>query len=152
MSVDQAYNYKNVDESLSTSGLLSEEQLGMLSQEGYDVVINLLPEDSEYAIAKEQCIVKGQGLEYVYIPVDFSEPTTENYQKFATAIKEHSNKKVMVHCAANYRVSAFYAIYASQYLGWSASQAEDFIASIWNLNEYPQWEDFVTTKLQGANS
>jgi hypothetical protein len=45
----------------------------------------------------------------------------------------------MVHCAANYRVSAFYAIYARRNLGWSDKDANVHITSIWNPAEHDPW-------------
>ena len=148
MAVNEAYNYKNINESVSTSGLLNEDQLGELKAEGYQVVINLLPDDSQYAVANERTIVEGQDLNYIPIPVDFSAPTTENYLEFSTAMIKHSDKKVLAHCAANFRVSAFYAIYAHKNLEWSATQSESFIDSMWKLDEHPQWRVFVTQALQ----
>ena len=147
MSVSQAYNFKSINPLVSTSGLLNEEQLGDLAAEGYEAMINLLPHDSEYAIADETEIVAAQGLEYIYIPVDFSAPTADDLQQFIGSLSGLSGKKVMIHCAANYRVSAFYAIYAHRQLGWSQVQARELIASIWDSSEYPAWSDFIDKQL-----
>lgn len=147
MSVDQAYNFRKVSDNLSTSGLLSPEQLRMLKSEGYDVVVNLLPEDSEYAIEGEAAIVRDQGIVYEYVPVDFSAPTEHDYRAFEKILSGLAGKKVMLHCAANYRVSAFYSIYACLNKGWSVSQAREFMGTVWNLDEYPTWEQFVSKML-----
>ena len=144
MSVDQAYNFRIIDEAVSTSGLLSEEQLSELSASGYEAVINLLPHDSEYAIKNEETIVSEQGVDYLYIPVDFSGPTDHDYSEFVDAMKSCQEKKVLVHCAANYRVSAFYAMYAHENLGWSASQARQHIESIWHPEDNPPWDQFIS--------
>ncbi len=151
MSVDQAFNFKKVSDFISTAGLLSEEQLQQLGNEGYEVVINLLPRESEYAIENEASIIEEQGIQYEYLPVDFSSPNESDYQKFAKKLSAHFGKKLILHCAANYRVSAFYAIYAFFNLGWSESQVYDFIRSIWNLSEYPVWEEFVSDMLSTRN-
>lgn len=151
MSVDDAFNFKKINETVSIAGLLSEEQLGQLGSEGYEVVINLLPHDSEYAIKNEVSIVQGQGIEYEYIPVDFSCPLANDYKEFADKLTAYSTKKIMAHCAANYRVSAFYSIYAFDYHGWSKSEVYDFIATIWDIREHPVWEEFVSNRV-GANN
>lgn len=143
MSVDQAYNFRTIDDAVSTSGLLSEEQLSELRDSGYEAVINLLPHDSEYAIKNEKDIVTGQGVEYLYIPVDFSAPTENDYSEFVNAIKSCQGKKVLIHCAANYRVSAFYSMYAYEHLGWSASQAKEHIESIWRPEDNAPWDQFI---------
>jgi len=48
------------------------------------------------------------------------------------------------HCAANFRVTAFYGLYAMKHLGWSEAQADEFRASIWRGSEYLVWEQFIT--------
>jgi protein tyrosine phosphatase (PTP) superfamily phosphohydrolase (DUF442 family) len=143
MSVDQAYNFRQVSDSVSTAGVLGEEQLGALQREGYTAVINLLPEDSEYAVTGERDLVLRQGLRYTHIPVDFHEPRESDYRAFEAALRELQGARVMIHCAANYRVSAFYTIYARRNLGWSALQAETFIATIWNPSEHKPWDGFI---------
>ncbi len=148
MSIDQAYNYRNINPQLCTAGLISPEQLAELGAEGYEAVICLLPHDSPYAIAGEPDIVTGQGLAYTYIPVDFAAPTAEDFADFEAAMQANGERKLMVHCAANYRVSAFYALYGVRHLGWSHPQAREFIAATWNLAEHPVWEAFVSEMLE----
>ena len=147
MSVNEAYNFKSINSSVSTAGVLTKGQLSELSSEGYEAVINLLPSDSEHAAEHEPSIVEAQGLKYVYIPVDFTAPTENDYQQFAQAMSELSGKKIMLHCAANYRVTAFYSIYATQALGWSGEQARALISSIWDVSEFPVWENFVESRI-----
>ena len=147
MSVSGAYNFRRVDDRLSTAGRLNEDQLGLLANEGYEAVINLLPDESDYACPGEASIVQAQGLAYAYIPVDFSSPSEQEYRAFEERMQALSGRKVLVHCAANYRVSAFYAIYAHAHLGWSEAEARDFIGSIWNPGDYPPWDAFVTGML-----
>lgn len=144
MSIDRAYNFRAIDEMVSTAGLLSEGQFSELGENGYEAVINLLPHESQYSVTDEEQIVTGQGLEYLYIPVDFSHPTEANYSAFVQAIKACEGRKVLVHCAANYRVSAFYAMYAYEHCGWSASRAREHIASLWNPADSPPWRPFIS--------
>lgn len=143
MPVCDAYNFKPVNARLSTSGLLSPEQLGELSREGYRAVISLLPADSQWAVPDEPAIISAQGLAYSYIPVDFEAPSRDDYRAFVSAMEAHTDAKLLVHCAANYRVTAFFGVYAVKALGWSESDARAFIADIWNLEEYPVWQQFV---------
>ncbi|TDG12597.1 hypothetical protein E2F43_13475 [Seongchinamella unica] len=152
MSVDEAYNFKKIDDHVSTAGLLNEGQLALLKAEGYEALINLLPDESEYAVEKEPAIVKAQGIAYEYIPVDFSAPKAADYQQFESRLKELSGKKVMLHCAANYRVSAFFAIFACKHLGWSEDRAREHINSIWQIEKYPAWAAFVDAMLGVKNA
>lgn len=152
MSVDDAFNFKKVSESISTAGLLSEQQIDALKQEGYASVINLLPNDSEYALAGEKERIENQGIRYEYIPVEFNAPMEHDYVEFENTMVALKGNKTMVHCAANYRVSAFYAIYARRNLGWSVSKAEEHIASIWNPAEHDPWETFIAHMLQTSST
>ena len=145
MSVDQAYNYRKIDDKVSTAGVLSEEHLISLGPEGYEAVVNLLPMDSEYAVKGEGDIVQSQGLDYRYIPVDFAAPNEDNYREFTRALDELRGRKLMIHCAANYRVSAFYAMYAHQHLDWTSEQASEWISSIWDPKDHAPWAEFVST-------
>ena len=52
--------------------------------------------------------------------------------------------RTLLHCAANFRVSAFYGLYAVKHLGWSVEQAEAFRAPIWESSDYPVWEAFIS--------
>ena len=51
--------------------------------------------------------------------------------------------KTLIHCAANFRVTAFYSLYAMKHLGWTQSRAEEFRASIWKGSDFPAWEAFI---------
>ncbi|MEZ5501854.1 MAG: protein tyrosine phosphatase family protein [Halioglobus sp.] len=152
MSIDQAYNFRKVTDIVSTAGVLSIDQLKLLGREGYEAVINLLPDDSEYAIENEASIVEMQSITYEHIPVDFSAPLESDYRLFARKMSALSTAKVLVHCAANYRASAFYAIYAHLNLGWSENQSREFMRSVWNLDDYPVWERFVAKMLGDKSS
>ena len=55
-----------------------------------------------------------------------------------------AEKKILIHCAANFRVTAFYSLYAMQHLGWTEAQADEFRASIWAGSDYPIWEKFIS--------
>ncbi len=144
MSVDQGYNFRSIDEAVDTSGLLSEEQLLELRTSGYEAVINLLPHDNQHAIENEENIVTSQGVDYLYVPVDFSAPTEQDYAEFVKTMTSCQGKRVLIHCAANYRVSAFYAMYAYEHLGWSATRCREHIASIWQPENNPPWEQFIS--------
>ena len=95
MGVEGSYNFHRVSATATTSGVVSAERLGRLGSEGYDTVINLLPDSSEYAIAGEADIVGEHGLNYVYIPVDFAAPTGADLGAFFDA---HRSPPRMTRC------------------------------------------------------
>ena len=144
MSIEDSYNFRRIHERLTTSGLVSAEQLNDLQNEGYDAVINLLPESNPRAVADEGRIVRDQGLDYVYIPVDFAAPTHADLQAFADAMDARTGQKIHVHCAANYRVSAFYSLYALRKGLCTEAEANDIVQDIWNPADHPPWMAFIT--------
>ncbi len=139
MSIEESYNFKAISPELTTSGVVNETLLQQLSDQGYRQLINLLPNDSEYATSNEQYLVESQKINYVYIPVDFSNPTPADYQAFVDAMIASPNLKTHIHCAANYRVSAFFGIYAYQHLNWSSAQVKQHIESLWQPEEHRPW-------------
>ena len=143
MSIEGAVNYRKISERVATSGSVSEDRLRRLGTEGFDVVVNLLPDSSEVAVTDEREIVEGQGLEYHYIPVDFGNPTEADFSLFRHVMENAGDKKILIHCAANYRVSAFYSLYAMQDRDWSWEDARAHIASIWDPADYPVWNRFI---------
>ena len=142
MSIEDSYNFRRINDRLTTSGVVSVEQLGELQREGYDAVINLMP-DSDSPVADEARIVEEQGLDYVYIPVDFQAPTRADFDAFVDAMDARTTGKVHVHCAANYRVSAFYSLYALKRGLCTREEADEFLKSVWNPAEFPAWMTFM---------
>jgi protein tyrosine phosphatase (PTP) superfamily phosphohydrolase (DUF442 family) len=149
MSIEDSYNFRRVHDGLTTSGLLSATQLSELRAEGYDAVINLLPDSHERAVSDEERIVRDQGLDYVYIPVDFAAPTHADLEAFADAMDSRTGQKIHVHCAANYRVSAFYGLYALRRGLCTAAEADDLVQEIWDPADHPQWMQYITDERAG---
>jgi uncharacterized protein (TIGR01244 family) len=143
LSIDDSYNFRRIDDRLTTSGLVSAEQLAHLRDEGYDAVIDLLPDNHERAVADEGQIVRAQGLDYVHIPVDFDAPSHADLEAFADAMDAHAGQKIHVHCAANYRVTAFYGLYAQQRGLCTEVEADALVRDIWDPDEFPVWHEFI---------
>ena len=143
MSIENSYNFRRINEDLTTSGLVSVEQLHGLRREGYDAVINLLPDSYEHAVADEAAIVRGEGLDYVYIPVDFDAPTHADFEAFTDALDARPGQNIHVHCAANYRVSAFYSLYALRNGLCTEDEANAIVRDIWNPADFPSWMEFI---------
>ena len=143
MSIEHSTNFRRVDERVTTSGVVDAECLAGLGDEGYDVVINLMPDDSSHAVSGEAAIVAGQGVTYVPIPVDFAEPSRADLDAFFAAMDANAGKQIHVHCAVNARVSVFYGLYAMRQGRWSAEESDALIRGIWDPADYPAWEVFI---------
>lgn len=137
----QAFNYMQATARVATSGIVPAGAFARIAAAGYACVVDLLPADSEHAIADEHDRVEQSGMRYVHIPVDFRRPTAEDLDEFFETMREAGDVKVWVHCAANYRVSAFFALHAQQCLGWSEVEADAFIARVWEPDSV--WRAFI---------
>ena len=80
-----------------------------------------------------------------------SNSPSSDFVKFSEALDRVHDKKVHIHCAANYRVSAFYALHMVSRGAWSAEQAMTFIGGIWQPGEHPIWSDFIAGVLAEVN-
>jgi hypothetical protein len=79
-------------------------------------------------------------------------PTRENFEGFVDAMDVAGSRRTWVHCAANWRVSAFVSLYGELRWGWSRERADAHIASLWQPDEV--WSAFIAgvraeEKLQG---
>lgn len=146
MSVEESYNFRRVSDLITTSGVVGAERLANMRAEEYDAVINLLPDSSEYAVKNEAAILEAQGVDYVSIPVDFAAPTSGDLEAFVEAMDARTGQKVHVHCAANFRVSAFFGLYATRIGQWTAQDADDFIHTVWDPAAHPGWTELITTE------
>ncbi|HVF15658.1 MAG TPA: protein tyrosine phosphatase family protein [Steroidobacteraceae bacterium] len=150
MSIEASYNFRNVDDEVTTSGSVGADSLKALAEQGYEVVVNLLPDSSQYAVSGEREIVESQGLEYIHIPVDFEKPTRSDFEQFSQTMDRLRGKKIHVHCAANFRVTAFYSLHEVRRARWSVNQAMAFIHGVWNPAEHAGWSEFMAVILDGA--
>jgi len=141
--IKDSYNFRTISDKITTSGVVGADRLEALALQGYKVVVNLLPDSSEHAVSNEQDIVESQRIEYIYIPVDFKAPGRADFTRFSEALDRLSDSKIHIHCAANYRVSAFYSLYAAGRGSWSTDQATDFIHSVWRPADFPGWSEFI---------
>src|ERR1700730_12593455 len=57
------------------------------------------------------------GMTYIHIPVDFQNPTDDDFDQFCAVMEQLKEVPVHVHCIANYRVSAFFYRYRRDVLG-----------------------------------
>jgi uncharacterized protein (TIGR01244 family) len=143
MSTSDIYHYLKVNDRIITSGQPSAEQLKAAATEGFQAVINLAPHDSRNALPDEASTVAAAGMSYHYIPVDWEHPQQSDFEKFTDALTQVAAQPVLIHCAANYRVTAFFGLYALQELNWSEAQADELMAHFWKRGEYPIWDEFI---------
>ena len=143
MTIESIYQYRKVDDQLITGGQPTEEQLQAAADQGFRTVINLAPINPRYSLDDEAGLVWSLGMLYQHIPIDWDNPTASDFSSFEAVMQARPAGKTFIHCAANFRVTAFYSLYAQKHLGWSKAQADEFRATIWQGSDYPVWEAFI---------
>lgn len=143
-ALDEIRNFAVVEGRIGTAGQPTAAQLTAIAAAGYQRVINLGLLDPKYCLPDEAGLANTLGMAYQHIPVRFDAPTLDDFAKFVTAMDAASNDadaRVFVHCAANYRVSAFVALWGELRLGWNRAQADQQAARFWQPN--PVWQAFI---------
>ena len=150
MSTQDIKNLVVISDLLATAGQPSEDQLRTLVDEGYQVVVNLGLMDPRYCLPDEAGLVQANGMEYHHIPVEFGAPQRADLAAFFDVMDHHAGRKVMVHCAANYRVTCFVALYAQARWGWTPQRCDAYIGRIWKPDA--TWRAFIDSALAPADA
>ena len=143
MSTQDIYNYRFVNDQLITGGQPTAEQIKSAAAEGFKAIINLATFHPQHSLPDEAGLVRSLGMTYYHVPVEWTDPQESDFDAFEQVFRQASNEKTLLHCAANFRATAFYSLYAMKYLGWSEEQAEKFRATIWQGSKHPIWEQFI---------
>ena len=126
------YNWRRLDDRITTSGQPTEQQLADIHALGVRHIVNLGLHSHEKALPDEAASVSRLGMTYIHIPVDFQNPTDRDFEQFCSAMEQLNEVPVHVHCIANYRVSAFFYRYRRDVLGTDEAQARADMKEIWH--------------------
>ena len=143
MSTQDICNYRKVDDQISTGGQPTKEQLQAAAEVGFKAVINLATYNPQNSLADEDELVHSLDMTYFAIPVDWNDPKIEDFEAFEKVMLQLNGVNTLIHCAANFRVTAFYGLYAMKHLGWTETKADKFRQSVWQEKDYPIWEKFI---------
>jgi uncharacterized protein (TIGR01244 family) len=126
------YHRRRLDDRIATSGQPTEDQLTDIRALGVNHVINLGLHTHEKALPDEAASVSRLGITYIHIPVDFQNPTEQDFQQFCAVMEQLKDVPVHVHCIANYRVLAFFYRYRRDVLGIDEVKARAEMDAIWH--------------------
>ena len=84
-------------------------------------------------------------MKYTHVPVQFEAPTEADLLAFFAAMEAARGQKLLVHCAANMRVTAFLGLYWRIRQGWTEEQAFQLMRGVWQPNEV--WSAFISAML-----
>ncbi len=139
--IQDIFNFNLISDQLGTSGMPSPDQFLDIQQAGFESVIDLSLSESKDHLPDEEELVQSLGMEYLHIPVVWESPRLEDLQIFFNAMGARSEKKVFVHCVANYRASVFVYLYRTIQLKEDQTKAHADLNRIW----IPEgvWVEFI---------
>jgi protein tyrosine phosphatase (PTP) superfamily phosphohydrolase (DUF442 family) len=135
-------NYQTVSDRLASAGQIGYDQIPLLREQGYEVVVNLAIADEERN-AREGFLVAQSGLTYVHIPVEWERPRLDDLEIFFDVMEANEDRKVFVHCFANMRASAFVYLYRTLVEGVPEAEARRTMNEVWDPDELRQWADLI---------
>jgi len=145
----ELFNYYEYSPALLSSGQPTREQFPAIAKAGMEAVINLAPVTDPGALADEAEVVGKLGMAYVHIPVNWDHPPQADVESFLGAMEKFRGKRVLVHCYAGSRASAFVFLYRVLELGADRVAARTTLESIWannpgyELPAVPQWRQLI---------
>jgi len=135
-------NYMGISDRLTTAGQIAYDQIPLLREEGYDVVVNLATASRERN-SLEGFHVTASGMTYIHIPVDWEQPRLSDLSMFFDVMEANEGRKVFVHCFANMRASAFVYMYRTMVEGVADEDALGAMNEVWDPAEVRQWGDLI---------
>ncbi len=142
--------FQVVSDQLASAGQIGYEQIPLLLEQGYEVVVNLASAD-ERRNGQEGFLVAQAGLTYVHIPVDWAQPRLSDVEMFFDVMQANQDRKVFVHCFANMRASAFVYLYRTLVEGVPEAEAQGTMHEVWDPGELQQWADLIE-RVQSAHA
>lgn len=134
-------NFRQYSDSFASAGQPTREQFQAIAEQGFERVVYIAFTNNTNALPDEDLVVKGLGMQYMQVPVDFSNPLPDDFYTFADSMRRNSDKKTLLHCQVNARATAFSFLYRVIYEGVSVTEAKADMNTVWQPNQV--WRDFI---------
>jgi protein tyrosine phosphatase (PTP) superfamily phosphohydrolase (DUF442 family) len=144
------YHFEKISGTLACAGQPTEEQFRQVVAGDYDVVVNIGLLDTRYSLPDEAGLVTSLGMEYYHIPVIFEKPQLSELDAFIERLNENADRRVFVHCAANYRASVFTGLYLFSAGKLPEEEIQDFVEDVWQPNTV--WQQFLEDGIEHIKS
>ncbi len=144
--MNKILNFIKINELISTSGQPKIEEFEFIAKEGFEVIINLALNTSSNAFENEDKIVSSLNMSYIHIPVDFENPRISDLKLFLNILQALGANKVWIHCAKNYRVSAFMYVYHKYILHTPFEEIDLSIFEKWQPSLV--WQELMKVQLE----
>ncbi|HTI60869.1 protein tyrosine phosphatase family protein [Mucilaginibacter sp.] len=140
------YHFEKVSDKLACAGQPTEEQFRQVVAGQYDVVINLGLLNTKYSLPDELGLMAELKVGYHHIPVVFEKPQLSELDNFIALIDQNTDKRILVHCAANYRASVFTGLYLFAAGELPEDELQDFVEDVWQPNTV--WQQFLEAGIE----
>lgn len=137
----QIPGFLEVRPELWTAGQPARADFALLARNGVELVVNLSAMPSPTFLPDEAQHVVEAGMQYIHLPVSFTAPQIEDFTLFAAILSAAKNRRVLVHCAKNLRVSAFVFLFKVLVEGENEVLARRRMEKIWSPDAI--WSAFL---------
>ena len=134
-------NYHVISERLGTGGTLYAGGVKWLAANGYQMIVDLRDGFDEI----EANAVLAEDATYVHVPVSWHAPSAAELEAFLLVMAANPEKKILVHCSANYRASAMTYLYRVLELDADPEEAMADVRAVWEPNE--TWLSFFARSI-----
>lgn len=134
-------NFRQYSATFASAGQPNADQLQAIADQGFERIVYIAFTNNTNALPDEDQIVKGLGMEYMQVPVDFSNPLPDDFYAFADSMQRNTGKKTLLHCQVNARATAFSFLYRVLYEDVPVAEAKEDMNTVWQPNEV--WRDFI---------
>jgi len=134
-------NFRQYSATFASAGQPTADQLQAIADQGFERIVYIAFTNNTNALPDEDQIVKGLGMEYMQVPVDFSNPLPDDFYAFADSMQRNTGKKTLLHCQVNARATAFSFLYRVLYEDVPLAEAKEDMNTVWQPNEV--WRDFI---------
>lgn len=134
-------NFRQYSATFASAGQPTADQLQAIADQGFERIVYIAFTNNTNALPDEDQIVKGLGMEYMQVPVDFSNPLPDDFYAFADSMQRNTGKKTLLHCQVNARATAFSFLYRVLYEDVPVAEAKEDMNTVWQPNEV--WRDFI---------
>jgi len=144
--IENIRDFLEVKPGIYTGGQPTADQIKLLAEQGFNILINLATSASPDALKNEKEIAQNAGLAYVHIPVEWQSPTKNDLIKFFLMFEQHKGFKTFVHCVLNMRASVFIYLYRVIIENEDPETCWEKVLDIWEPNEI--WQKFIDEMIE----
>ena len=134
-------NFRQYSEKFASAGQPTREQFQTIADHGFERVVYIAFTNNNNALADADQVVKGLGMEYMQVPVDFDNPLPDDFYAFADSMRRNTDKKTLLHCQVNARATAFSFLYRVIYGEVPVTTAKADMNTVWQPNA--ESRDFI---------